>query len=102
MSNGMSTEQFKETWQVILNICRTAQLVEVEDVQKLLETVDRAESIMPILDPTAYRDGAKNLDEQAVIARAFLAFRKVIETAKDKRTDEIRRAVQHLIDEELT
>jgi hypothetical protein len=53
---------------------------------------------MPIFDPTAYRDGAKNLDEQETIARAFLEFRKAIESVKDKRTDGIRRAAQRLID----
>jgi len=84
----MTADDFKMTWDLILTVCRTAQLVSIEDVETLLETANRAHSIMPILDPTAYRNGMGNLKEQAIIGKAFLGLLQAIDKVKQLNEDD--------------
>lgn len=84
MDNKQSEAEFRELWDVITGIARTAMYVPVEDVEKLLRTVDRARTLGPIIEPTMYQRGSKNLDDQETLARGFLAFRKAIEEVRPK------------------
>lgn len=80
----MITEShFKLTWEMVLMVSRTAQLVSAEDVSALLEVVQQGHALGPIVDPTLYRDGGMdNLEEQQTLAEGFLAFRRAIDKVK--------------------
>ncbi len=82
----MTDDEFKMLWAMITSLARQAQLIPVEKVQMLIDTAHRADTIMPILDPTAYRAGAHNLDDQVAIAEGFLAFRRAIDQVKERRS----------------
>ncbi len=82
----MTDAEFKMLWALIMSLAVSAQVIPVEKVQALIETAHRADTIMPILDPTAYRDGAHNLDDQVAIAEGFLAFRRAIDQVKERRS----------------
>lgn len=83
-SNKTLTEtEFHMTWELLLNIARMAQLIEVDTVHKVLNTIAVSHAMGPIIDPTKYRDvGMDNLHEQQVLAEGFLAFRKSIEDVR--------------------
>jgi hypothetical protein len=78
----VTDDEFKMLWAMITGLAQSAQLIPIDKVKLLIETVNRAETIMPIFDPTAYRDGAENLDHQRTLARGFLKFREAIEQVK--------------------
>lgn len=78
----MTDDEFKVLWSLIVGLAQSAQLIPVEKVEMLIETAIRAHNIMPILDPTAYRSGMQNLDDQKTLAEGFLKFRKAIEQVK--------------------
>lgn len=50
-----------------------AQLLMGIDEQFLRETINRTHSVAPILDPTAYQRGMKNLDDSAALAQGIAA-----------------------------
>jgi hypothetical protein len=52
-----------------------ARMVLILDLDWMLETVQRAHAVSPILDPTAYREGLGNLRDQEKILRAAMGFR---------------------------
>ncbi len=80
----MTDNEFNMLWSVILSLARTAQPIPVDQVQLLIETANRADAIMPILDPTAYRDGMDNLEDQRILANGFLAFRRAVEEVRER------------------
>lgn len=80
----MTDEEFRATWAAVLAVARTAQIIPIEDVQKLIETANMAESIGPILYPSEYQRGNNNLDDQRLVARGFLEFRKAIDKVREK------------------
>ena len=43
-------------------------------VTEMLQQVTRMHTIAPILDPTAYRNGMRNLEEQEALLRGLAAF----------------------------
>lgn len=80
----MNEDEFKIAWSMITSAAQIAQFVSVEDVEALINTANSADSIMPIVDPTAWIKGKDNLVDQRDIARGFLAFRRAIEKVKDR------------------
>jgi hypothetical protein len=48
------------------------------DAQRIAASINHVHSFGAILDPTAYRNGMSNLDDQQVIAQAILAAQKVV------------------------
>lgn len=53
-------------------------------VQELLENLNHAHSVMPIVDPTAYRDGMGNLSWQEKILAKALLLQQVWEAVKSE------------------
>ncbi len=78
----MDAEQFKTTWDVLLAVARMAQMIPAEDVQNLLSISSMADSLGPIMYPTEYRAGMQYVEEQRILASAFLVFRNAIEQVK--------------------
>ena len=67
-----STEEFRAEWQKLGTICQALGAV---DLEKLRRTVEQAETVMPILDPSAYRAGSNNLANQRRVLEAALRLR---------------------------
>lgn len=62
--------------------CRMAALIPLSSAQKVLDEMNRMEVLMPFTDPTGYIAISKNLGENKRAVKAFLAFRKELETLK--------------------
>lgn len=62
-------------------IVNSARILDFVPMQKMLDTVNRADSIGPILDPTAYMKGMKNLPPQRRVLEAAIAFHKAVKEA---------------------
>lgn len=78
------TEKEMETKEFIEMVSRTAFLVKTEDLQALVEKYQRLEITAPIFDPTAYLAVRKTMPGHVKVAKAFLAFRRVLdELAKE-------------------
>ena len=69
-----------------------ARMILILDLDWMLATVERAHTTMPILDPTAYRDGMGNLRDQEKILRAAMGLRDAARAAS-LRTLKLRRTV---------
>lgn len=79
MDERYAAAEFETLWSTIQAIARMASVIDVEDAEKLLRTALHAQTVGPILEPTAWiRGGSKNIDDQETLARGFLAFRKAI------------------------
>ncbi len=65
-------------------ISRLASLIPTEHVEAFLAETERMHAVMPILDPTAYRDIIHNPDSERWVrlVRAFLTFRREIDAIK--------------------
>lgn len=72
----MSTE---DAVAFIQNTARMAMLIRVEDVQAVLTEINRTNTLMPLLDPTGYREIVDNIPRHTQIVRAFLDFRKKLD-----------------------
>ena len=57
-----------------------ASLLEPEDISKFINAINHAETIGPIVDPTAYRKSMSNLSFIKEIAEATLKFNKTVRT----------------------
>ena len=64
--------------------CRIALLVSVSDTRDLVEEINRMESLMPIVDPSGWKDISKNVGGHKDIAAAFLTFRIALEEELEK------------------
>ena len=53
--------------------------VSVAEAQALVNSIDMQETMLPLLDPTAYRENADGLKASLRVTREFLRFRQVIE-----------------------
>jgi hypothetical protein len=82
----MTEEEFLMLWTMITSLARQAQLIPVEKVRMLIDTAHRADTIMPVLDPTVWRANRHHLDDQVTLAEGFLAFRKAIDNVKENAT----------------
>ena len=57
----------------------TVKLLYSLPLGQMARHIERCHAVGPMLDPTAYRDGMRNLEEQEAVVSALLAARKVIE-----------------------
>lgn len=69
------SENVKEIKAAVDDICRMAMLIPVEDAVALVNEFNRMHSLMPLIDPTGYRDISGNIGGHEDAARYFLAFR---------------------------
>lgn len=58
---------------------RIALQASVEDLRDAIREGETALAAGPVLDPTLYRDGAGELQEQLDLLKAFLEFREALE-----------------------
>lgn len=59
-----------------------ARAVENEPIEEMLRTLERADAVGPVLDPTAYRKGMKHLQDQRELLTALLEVQKVVRKLK--------------------
>lgn len=83
----MSDAEFTTLWETIAAIARMAMAISLEDVQKLLRTVDHADAFGPIAFPSEWVKGRDNLRDQEILARGFLEFRKAIDEVKQNHVE---------------
>lgn len=69
-------EEYVAEMSQLVMICRLVLRI---DFAGLENTISKAHTVGPILDPTAYRDGMRNLKDQEQIVRAAKRFREDIE-----------------------
>lgn len=65
--------------QILTLIVPLAHTISVEQCEQALERIDRYDAVMPIIDPTAYRDSMRQAERNTEIVQAFTRFRRVIE-----------------------
>lgn len=68
-----------ETMKQIELYAGLANLIPLADAQAVLDEIGRTETLMPILDPTAYRNIMGNIPGHARLVRAFVTFRSALE-----------------------
>lgn len=61
---------------------RAATCLSVEQIDEAIAEADRAQTVGPIIDPTAFMRGSESLDEQLRYLRAFRDFRVKIEALR--------------------
>lgn len=83
-----TVEQYRSN---VSELIATALHFESLDLDAMLETVERADAIGPILDPTAWRAGVDNLSPQRDILRAAIAFRNVVRRQRQDAIDALKR-----------
>ena len=59
-------------------IINSARVLDIVPMRKMLDTVERSDSIGAIVDPTAYRNGMKNLGPQREVLEAAMKFHAVV------------------------
>lgn len=73
------TQQEMEAKAAIELIAQLATGVSVEAAAQLVRKIDHVEAFAPLFDPTAYLQVRDNIPDHKKIAKAFLAFRRVLE-----------------------
>lgn len=68
-------DQYQMTQELIITTCRTIMLL---PLVPFVNSINRAETIGPIMDPTLYRDGATTLGRIKKLAEALLGAQKKI------------------------
>jgi hypothetical protein len=58
---------------------RMALLIPLADVEAVAEEIELTHTILPLTDPTAYRDLLRTLPGHTALVRAFLRFRRDLE-----------------------
>lgn len=66
------------TLQQICLFANVAMTISREDVDNVLSELNRYDVVMPILDPTAYRDNMGNATEKGKLAAAFSTFHEAV------------------------
>lgn len=71
----MSAAEYTDTLDVVTGLVRSLLLIPAD---RMLTTLARIETVAPILDPTAYRNGGMiNLDDQRRLIQAVDQLREV-------------------------
>jgi hypothetical protein len=68
-------------------ITGAALAIPIEDLDALLNQWEREDTLLPILDPTAFMYRSPKIEKRMEIIRAFTTFRKAIEEHKDLWSD---------------
>lgn len=81
MSGPIDGDSAAETMHQIYAYAGLARLITVEDVRNVEAGLSRYDTVMPILDPTSYRDTitGPNSDANREIVGAFATFRRELE-----------------------
>jgi hypothetical protein len=58
---------------------RMALMIPLADVEAVAREIELTHTIMPLTDPTAYRDLLRTLPGHTALVRAFLRFRRDLE-----------------------
>ena len=75
----MDGQQYENTMFMIRNVARTAMMVSTDDAVEVLNEINRTSAIMPVLDPTGYREISENIPGHTEIVKAFIAFRQALD-----------------------
>lgn len=86
MTNRVNGVEAAETMQQIYAFAGIARLVSVDDCRNVRDSIGRYDAVMPILDPTSYRDTitGENHEANREILRAFMTFRSELERIIDR------------------
>jgi hypothetical protein len=84
---GRSEQDYQMNFQVIGSVYRMLKSVPLDD---MLKTIDRADSIGPILDPTSYARGMHRLPPQRRIIEAAMKFRNEMDRLIESLPNEVR------------
>lgn len=76
--------------QAILAVATCAKIIALHDLRGLLEAIDRAETLGPLLDPTLYRDKADDMRADAELLRAALPLWRMAKAHQAQQKDEDR------------
>lgn len=71
----MDDEGYRAFFGMVVNAGRVLDIV---PMQRMLDTVNHADSAGAMIDPTAYRTGWKNLGPQREVLEAAINFHKVV------------------------
>jgi hypothetical protein len=75
-----TAEDHVSVYQKIRNLCAmTKQVTTVEEAVQLVRELDREDTLMPLLDPTKWRELSPNIVRSKKWAEAFLTFRRALE-----------------------
>lgn len=70
--------------QVLRNVVHLATLVDADECAALVAELDRAGTLMPLIDPTRFLREAERIAADERVARAFLEFRREVAAAYDR------------------
>lgn len=70
----MNQEQIKSYREQLLFLYQTALSVQMVDIPKLLQDIERAETLGPFLDPTLWRNKSHAMAEDKELLEAVLPF----------------------------
>jgi len=73
------TQPVEITKEAVDAVCRLAVVITVDDAVALVNEFKKMDTLMPILDPTAYKSVLPNIGGHEDAARAFLTFRLALE-----------------------
>jgi hypothetical protein len=93
----LTKENYVEEHQTaVRNAMLIYQIIRDEPLAELLERIDRAEGVAPVLDPTLYRDKRQALSEDKRMIEALFSFQsamkkleaetRIIETTAKRKT----------------
>ena len=77
----LNAEDYRAAVQAVIV---ASQVLAVHDFERLLEAIDRADSIGPLLDPTLWRDKHKAMEEDKVLFRLALPLARLGQTLSRK------------------
>ncbi len=69
-----------ETKEQVDLLCKLSLGVPLAEAELLVREIEQTQAFLPFTDPTAYRAIARTLPNHLRIARAFLTFRKELDT----------------------
>lgn len=72
--------------QMIDNVCRLAMTIPLEEAQAVSAEIDRTETLMPLLDPSAYMKIMDNIPAHRDVVQAFVTFRIALAKVEKKET----------------
>ena len=95
----LSKEEYENTQEVLMS---QAGMMAMLDLEAFLSTINHAETVAPIVDPTLYQKvlygrGADNLEAIKEIAAAALKVKAAVERAKERYYENLRHQRQKIL-----
>ena len=78
---GIDNDEYQLAQSMVMQIAR---LVRTLPLKKVLEAISKAEAVGPILDPTLYREGSRNMQDFKQLVVKLRAFQAEIEAQLEK------------------